>query len=60
MAKTKNKKKIFIVEVHGEARELYQVAAYTEDEAADLWTDKQPYLTEVSSVEVYSISEVMA
>lgn len=57
---TQREKKIFIVEVHGVARELYRIASYTEDEAADLWVDKQPFLTEVGPVEVYSISEEVA
>jgi len=54
------KKKIFIVEVHGDARELYQVAADDEDEASKRWADHSPFLTEVSSAEVYSVSEVTA
>lgn len=47
----------FIVELHGEVRELYQVTAETAEEAAQNWFHGELYLTEVSGAEVYSVEQ---
>jgi hypothetical protein len=47
----------FTVELHGEVRELYAVTAETEEEARENWMDGHMYLSESSSMEIYSVTE---
>jgi hypothetical protein len=47
----------WLVEMHGEVRELYSVEADTEENAIEHWSDGVLVLSEASSMEIYSIRE---
>jgi len=50
----------FRIEVHGDARELYEVEAKDENQARAMFevgNVLDPYLTEISGATIYSITE---
>lgn len=47
----------FMVELHGEVRELYLVEADTAEEAEERWSESPLYLSEASGMEIYSVTE---
>ena len=49
--------KEFMVEMHGDVREIYVVTAETAEEAAENWSSGHLYLSESSSLELYSVTE---
>ena len=49
--------KEFMVEMHGDVREIYVVQAETAEEAAENWATGDMYLSESSSLELYSVTE---
>lgn len=50
---------VYRVELHGEARELFEVEAESPEEAATLWEQGESYLKECTSTEIYSVEEEM-
>jgi hypothetical protein len=47
----------YVVEMHGDVRELYSVEADSADEARKNWSSGDLVLSETMGVEVYSVTE---
>jgi hypothetical protein len=47
----------YLVELRGEAREVYAVTADSADEAREQWAGGSLYVSEASSMEVYDVRE---
>lgn len=47
----------YVVEMHGEVRELYSVEADTEEEATANWSDGDMFLSEAQGMGFYSVKE---
>ena len=50
--------KVYEVVTYGRVREVYRVNARTEDEAAQLWMEQEPMVSEVSDTELIKVEEV--
>lgn len=48
---------IYIVEMHGEVRELYEVEAESAEEARENWADGTLVLSEAYGMDFYSVTE---
>jgi hypothetical protein len=49
--------KTYLVEMHGESREVYYVQAETEEDARENWMEGDLMVQESSSMEIYSVRE---